>query len=150
MDFFILDTHWERQHRMFPLTYQRFHRRYSELLLYWRGTNVSPEKLFFARYLQAVGRAFGRDVGRREFGIRKLLLMKERFPVHSHSNSQGLWIRNHFWPKIGLLTHHDPIAKQKTFQKFPHILGKHAEKFRTAKNLAYFNRDVQIRGENPA
>ncbi len=149
LDFFIVDMAWDRRNRIFPLSYKQFYDRFADLLLYVKGSNVSAEKLFFARYVRACGKEYGRDVGKRIYGLSKLLVFKERRPVHSHINKQGFWIRKHFWPKIGLLTYHDPAAKQKAFQTFPKFAGTHAEKFRIIKSLSYFNRHVQNRGENP-
>lgn len=149
LDFFIVDAHWERRYQMFPLAYKQFYDQYADFILYLGGSNVSAEKLFFARYLRACGKEYGRNVGKHTYGLSKLLVIRERRPVHSHINKRRFWIRKHFWPKIGLLTHHDPIVKQKAFQKFPKVFGKHAEKFRTAKNVDYFNIHVPNRGENP-
>lgn len=149
LDFFILDMLWDKRNHIFPLAYKQFYDQYADFILYVKGSNVSAEKLFFARYLRSCGKEFGREVGKRTYGLSKLLVFKERSPVHSHINKHGFWIRKHFWPKIGLLTHHDPGAKQKAFRTFPKFAGKHAEKFRTAKNVDYFNIHVPNRGENP-
>lgn len=139
VDFFIVDLKWASKYKMFPIDYSDFYRKYEELLLYQKGGNVMLEKLLYARYLKAVSRKenFG-GVARKE-AIKKLLDLKDREPVHSHINEEGYWIRSMYWPKMGLLSHHDPAPKKKILRKNNIRSGKSIKRLMKSDNLSYFN-----------
>ncbi|MDP3964164.1 MAG: hypothetical protein Q8Q20_00690, partial [bacterium] len=72
-DFFIADFDWVRKYALFPLRYAEFEKRHGELLVYIKGSNVSLEKLFFARFQQACFRELPVNNKRRLFAEARLL-----------------------------------------------------------------------------
>lgn len=138
-DFFIVDTAWAKRWKFFPLAYQAFARQYDPLLLYLRGSNVSLEKLAFARYLAASFRQHGNYVARRWLAESAIRRLTEREPVHRHRDRRGFWIRKFSWPAIGLWTHHDPKPKQKILTTVTGLHGPNIDRFRRAKDFGYYN-----------
>lgn len=143
VDFFIIDIYWAVKNKMFPIAYRQFQQQFGELLLYWRGSNVSLEKLYVARFLRAHFREHGSYNVRRRLALSRILMLKEREPVHSHIDKEGEWFRRFDWPTMGLLTHHDAKKKQTALRRIPAFAGVHAARFRGAKQLDYFTRTVQ-------
>lgn len=139
MDFFIVDLNWARKSKMFPIDFKEFHDRYEDLFLYQKGGNVMLEKLFLARYLKAMNRAEGGAGSFRKKAFMKTLRIKEREPVHVKIDEKGNWIRTMYWPKMGLLTHHDPSPKKKILKKVNITNGKEIKRLLTAKDLSYYN-----------
>jgi hypothetical protein len=62
--------------------------------------------------------------------------MKEREPVHFENTKK--YERKMYYPKIHLLTHHDPKEKQKILKKYK-IKGVSIQKLMTSKKLDYYN-----------
>lgn len=111
-DLFIIDCRWARRYRLFPIGYDNFYKKYADLLLYKSGSNVSVEKLLLARYIKAVCRQHKTNVGLRQKALSQLYILKDRQPVHSGIDRNGYWLRKMYWPKMGLLTHHDLAIKR--------------------------------------
>lgn len=137
-DFFVVDAKWSRKNKMFPLNYRAFFKKYADLFLY-QGRNVMLERLALARYYQAISQQDNFGGIARKTALEKLLLMTERHPVHSQVDKQGMWIRNMYWPKIGLLTHHNPAQKKAILKHLRFKLGPQAAKLLSAKDLSYYN-----------
>ena len=139
VDFFIIDLKWATKYRMFPIDYVNFYKKYGELLLYKRGGNVMLEKLLYARYLKAVSRE--EDFGgiATKVAKEKLLRLEDREPIHSHVDEKGSWIRNMYWPVIGLLSHHDPAPKREILRENNIVAGKNIEKLLKSEDLSYYN-----------
>lgn len=140
VDFYVLDYQWSKKQKMFPIRYADFYRKYGELIVYQFGGNVMLEKLTLARFMQAIVREFPDNNGMRSRTLEKMRVLSEREPVHSHI-AEGNWIRTHYWPKMGLLTHHDLLPKQQIIKKFKGLprQAKHLNKLVQANELSYFN-----------
>ena len=108
-----------------------------------KGSNVSLEKLIVARYMEAIFRQHNNNVALRLLGESKILNLKDRSPVHSHVDKNGFWIRKKYWPKMGLLTHHEPLLKQKILKQMKINKGKHIHKLISSNNLNYYLKYVK-------
>src|SRR3989338_7523637 len=73
VDFFIVDLKWAKKYKMFPINYERFQKKYKDLFAYQKAGNVMLEKLFFARYLEAVSRAERFDGIARKRAMKQML-----------------------------------------------------------------------------
>jgi len=133
-DFFVMDWQWVKNSKMFPLKYEEFHKKYGDLFLYQSGGRVMLEKLAFAKFIKANGTQYN-GMYSRDFALSKTLLLKERMPVHLNAE----WLRKHYWPRMGLLTHHEAEPKRKILKKMNINVGKYLEKLVTSDNLDYFN-----------
>ncbi len=142
VDFFVLDLKWATKYKMFPINYGDFFKKYEELFLYQKGGNVMLEKLLYAKYLKAVSNEENYGGVARKTAIQKLLNLKDRIPVHSHIDENGYWIRNMYWSKMGLLTHHEPEPKKAILKKKKITNGKNVELLLKSKNLSYYNNGV--------
>jgi len=142
VDFFIIDLKWATKYKMFPINYFDFHRKYGELISYQRGGNVMLEKLAYARYLKALNMEENFGGVARKQAIRKLLDLKDRVPIHTHIDKQGFWERTMYWPKIGLLSHHDPVPKKEILKKNNIKDGGNIKKLLKSKNFLYFNSGI--------
>lgn len=140
VDFFIFDLQWARKQKMFPIRYADFYRKYGEFVIYQFGGNVMLEKLLLARFMQAIVKEFPDNNRMRLKTLEKMRTLSEREPVHSHI-VDGNWIRTHYWPKIGLLTHHEPLPKQQIIKKLNGLpkQAKYLNKLVRAKDLNHFN-----------
>jgi len=144
IDFFIINLAWAKKYKMFPINYGSFYKKYSDLLLYQWGGNVLLEKLILARYLKASHNQNKKDVVLKYWAFSKMFILKDREPVHSHINKDGFWIRKMYWPKMGLLTHHDPEQKKILLQKLNINQGKYIKKLISSNNLNYYNKGIKI------
>lgn len=142
VDFFIIDAKWAKKYKMFPIRFGNFQKKYRDLFAYLKAGNVMLEKLFFARYLEAVSRAEKIGGVARKIAIEKMLTIKDREPVHSHIDDEGSWIRNMYWPKMGLMTHHDPAAKKKVLKGNKISKGENIRKLLESKDLSFYNSGV--------
>jgi len=142
VDFFIVDLKWATKYKMFPIDYGDFFKKYEELFLYQKGGNVMLEKLLYARYLKAISLKENSGGVARKTAIKKLLDLKDREPVHSHIDNQGYWVRNMYWPKMGLLTHHEPEPKRNILKKKKISIGKNIKKLLESNDLSYYNNGV--------
>lgn len=142
VDFFIVDLKWATKYKMFPIKYGGFLKKYEELFLYQKGGNVMLEKLLYARYLKAISNEENSGGVARKTAIQKLLDLKDRIPVHSHIDENGCWMRNMYWSKIGLLTHHEPEQKKKILKKEKVTNGKNIEILLKSKDLSYYNNGI--------
>jgi len=142
VDFFIVDLKWATKYKMFPINYLDFYKKYEELFLYQKGGNVMLEKLLYVRYLKAVNMEENSVDVARKTAIKKLLDLKDRVPVHSHIDEKGNWIRNMYWPEMGLLTHHEPEPKRDILKKEKISNGKNIEMLLKNEDLSYFNNGV--------
>jgi len=139
VDFFIIDLKWATKYKMFPINYADFYKKYEELFLYQKGGNVMLEKLLYARYIKAISSEENSGGVARKMAIKKLLNLKDREPVHSHIDKEGYWIRNMYWVKMGLLSHHDPASKKKILKKNNVVVGKNIKKLLQSQDLSYYN-----------
>jgi hypothetical protein len=142
LDFFIIDLAWAKKYKMFPIGYKDFFDKYSDLILYQKGGNVALEKLLLARYIKAVSREEKSGGVARKNALDKIFIIKDREPVHSFINKEGFWIRKMYWPKMGLLTHHDPLSKKKILKQKKIGTGTNIKKLISSKDMSYFNGGV--------
>lgn len=141
VDLFIIDLKWATKYKMFPINYAAFYKKYEDLMLYLKTGNISLEKLLLAKYFKAISRSenYGGVAMKKSF--EKFLVMKDREPVHSHKDASG-WARTMFWPKMGLLTHHEPNPKRIILKKMKIDRGKNINKLLDSKDLSYFNNGI--------
>ncbi len=145
-DFQIIDLHWARRYGFFPLRYQAFWSRFHELISYLHpGANVFVERLTLARFHDACFRQHSDNVRRKNLAEGQMLLMKERIPVHRGIDSDGYWIRKFSWPRIGLITHHQPGRKRQLLAKVRNLSGTASRTLLTSKRLDYYNRSGTLR-----
>ncbi len=141
-DFFVVDLEWTKRNKFFPINYQKFYDKYIDLIRYQGKANVSYEDLLKANFIKAATNDFlGKsDVKLRQYILDKILLIKERMPVHYKIDQKGFWLRQHEWPEIGLYTDHEPTGKQKILQKMKlDNIGPNTKKLIETKDLKYFN-----------
>lgn len=139
VDFFVVDLKWATKYKIFPVNYGKFQKKYMDLFAYQKAGNVMLEKLFLARYLEAISRSEKIYGIARKIAMEKMLMLKEREPVHSHIDEKGNWIRNMYWPEIGLLTHHEAEPKKKILHELNVSKGESIEKLLCSEDLSYFN-----------
>jgi len=123
---------------MFPIDYKTFDKKYRDLFLYHGAAAVMLEKLLLARYIEAVSRTEKNKAVLRKKAFNEILRLRDREPVHTHIDKEGHWKRTLYWPRMGLLTHHDPKPK-KAFLSKKHISGDAISKLCTSSDLSYFN-----------
>jgi len=136
MDFAIFSRPWIRRYRMFPLRYVEFANKYRDLYFYQKGHMVSVEKLAFGRYLEAFQRSAPQpDVALRRRAVKQIVRLVEREPVHRNSR----WDRTMYWPRLGLLSHHQPQQKQRLLKSSRLSLGPTATRLIQSKSLNWYN-----------
>lgn len=161
-DLFVIDTRWAKDCVLFPLNYDDFYKKYFEVLIFEKKI-VFLERVFSLRFFQASQKHFGYMVSDYELAKKKdelLHRITEREPVHNYYpdliyrkdaplkvkikkafNIDSPGYRNMYWPKIGLLTHHDPIQKQKDLINHSYPNMKYTNKFVKSNNLDYYNKN---------
>lgn len=134
LDFNIVDLRWAKRARLFPLKYKEFVDRYAELFTY-RDEGIFLERVFAMRFRQAIERSVKIPSENLAAKITREYIyhMIEREPVHSG------WTRKMYWPKMGLITHHDPEPKRKILRQWKLKLGDYGNKLLGAKSLNYYN-----------
>jgi hypothetical protein len=137
VDFSVVDLPWVRERQMFPIDYAGFMERYDDLFLYDGGRNVKLEKLVLARFLRAVRDEPTGDRALRRAGLAALCRLVEREPVHTDRG--GLWRRTHYWPRLGLTSHHDPEEKRAILRKRGIHGGAAVQKLLASQDLSYYN-----------
>lgn len=142
VDFFIVNIKWAKKYKMFPINYGEFHKKYKDLFLYQSGGNVMLEKLMLSRFIEAVGSEQKFNGSARKKAFEKMLIMKDREPVHSKIRKDGTWVRKMYWSKIGLLTHHEPSSKKKILKKANIKDGVNINRLLKSSDLSYFNNGV--------
>jgi hypothetical protein len=135
-DYFIFDWQWAKKYKTFPIDYVDFYKKFGDLFLYLKGANVMVEKLVFARFLKATFREFNNNNKLGLLASNKILRLTDREPVHFNEK----WDRNFYWPKMGLLTHHEPAPKKKILKTLNISGGKYLNKLLNSGNLNYYNK----------
>lgn len=139
-DFFIFNLGWTIKNKMFPLNYSNFRKRYVDFLYYLGQKNIMLEKLAFSRFMTALFNSCHNNNAMLFKINSKINIIKEREPVHLKINKDGFWERRHYWPKIGLITHHEPEVKRKILKRYKDINGQAISKLLQSKNLSYYNK----------
>jgi len=145
LDFCIFDFWWVVRAELFPLHYKEFLDKYKELFLYQDETPYL-EVVFITRFLQAIERSIKipSDNLLRPVAADHIYRLSDREPVHEVGSERRFFKRNYwerymYWPKMELITHHDPIEKQKVLRKWNLGLGEYGKKFLAASDLTYYN-----------
>lgn len=133
-DFFILDMEWNRESGLFPLDYDAFVERFSDLFaLLWSVPTVEGAVQYkFQKYFNDTFEDNERWRNR-EAALRRIV---EREPVHGPPDGQ----RTDNWPDIGLYTSPTPEAKRQALRRLRYDFGPHSRRLMTSKDLAYYNR----------
>lgn len=139
VDYFIVDLAWASKYKMFPLNYEDFSNKYSDFF-YGQGEPVMLEKVILSRFFRANHRQTKNDAEFGAIGFSKIYIMKDREPVHTGKNEEGLLIRKMYWPKMGLITFHDPKSKREILRRLKITSGKNIKRLLTSNNLKYYNR----------
>jgi hypothetical protein len=143
LDFFIVQKKFSITQKLFPIRYQEFAEKYEELLSY-QGSNVFPERVFALRFKQAIVRAITIPSENliTDVATAHIRRMTEREPVHHDKKvlfHKPKNVRRMYWPKVGLITHHDPKEKQEALKQYNLALGEHGTRFLETTDLSYFN-----------
>ena len=147
LDFSIFDLKWVIQSGLFPIQYKEFKEKYEELFFY-NDQTVYLENVLIVRFRQAIARSIEvvSDNILKPIAESYIYRMVDREPVHRiRKNIFSLtrsWKRYMYVKKIGLITHHDPIPKQKVLKKWNLKLGEYGNKFLYAEDLSYYNRGL--------
>jgi len=148
LDFNIFDLKWATQSNFFPLKFKEFKDKYEELFFY-NDQTVYLENVFMVRFKQAINRSIKipSDNILKPVAESHIYRMVDREPVHTNSEENlilksGGWKRFMYVPKIGLITHHDPVEKQQILKRWNVTLGEYGNKFLSTKDITYFNRGL--------
>lgn len=146
LDFNIVNIKWANKNKLFPIHYDDFLNKYSELFLY-NNLIIYLERVFALRFKQAVMRsaAISSENILNDVACRYVNQIKEREPVNSKHKllfkKQYVIKRRMYWKDMGLLTHHEALPKQKALRKWGLNLGKYGQYFLAARNLDYYNNE---------
>ncbi len=143
VDLFILDLQWVIKYEMFPIDYKGFIEKYWDLVLYNTFYNVMLEKLLLSKFVKAVYREESDNAALKFLAKSKIYKLADREPVHIGRDENGFLIRKMDWPKMGLLTHHDPEQKKIALASVENIKGDNITKLLTSNNLDYYNIGVR-------
>jgi hypothetical protein len=147
IDFCIVNLKWAMKYEWFPIRYQKFVEKYSEIFNY-RDEIVFLERVFALRFRQAILKSVKIPSENlwKKVAESYIYRMKDREPVHNEQKLFGVRIskyRKMYWKAIGLLTHHEPAPKRTILRKMNIISGKYTQKLIEAKDLSYYNSGVQ-------
>lgn len=159
-DFFIVNRKWARDYKLFPFRYDEFYKKYFEVLMYEKKV-IYLERLFSLRFYESAQRYFGKNVSDHVLKDKKdelLYRIEEREPVHNYYSDlvyrkeapmfvrlkklfsiKSPGYRNMYWPLIELLTHHDPVVKQKHLRNHKYPNMEYTKRFVESEDLDYFN-----------
>jgi len=144
IDFCVFDFKWMTEAGMFPIRFSEFVSKYNEIFEY-QDVLIFLERVIMLRFKQAIIKSvhIPSDNMVKKIAYEYIHRMEEREPVHMKRKASvhGGYTeeRNMYWPKIGIITHHDPAQKRKIFEKLKIPLGLHGERFLKSKSLDYFN-----------
>jgi len=96
------------------------------------------EKLMLSRFIQSLFKESKINVGLKQYTYQKFLNLADRNPVHTHIDQDGYWIRKMYWPKMGLLTHHEALPKKQILKKANITQGESLKKLLRSKSFNYF------------
>ena len=144
LDFNIIDLKWATKYNLFPIRYKEFVDKYSEIFFY-SDQMIYPERVLALRFKQSILKSV--DVPSEQM-LSKVATsyvhrMTEREPVHDEKTLFGIKKgRKMYWKNIGLITHHEPVSKQKVLKQWKIKLGKYGNNFLESKDLSNFNNGV--------
>lgn len=142
LDFLIIDLKWASRGKLFPLYFKEFREKYEELFFY-HNQFLYLELVFMVRYKQSIQRTmeFYSENILSQLAEKHIYRMTEREPIHIPKTSMTLkreYLRETYWPKLGLLCHHIPDQKQRALKEWKLTLGKYGKTFLTAEDLSFY------------
>lgn len=148
LDFVIFDSQWVQKSNLFPIGFSDFKEKFQELFFY-NDQTVYPEIVFMTRFIEAISRTvkIPSDNLLKPIAEAHICRMKDREPVHNDMRAKWFFpknqsVRKMYYKKIGLITHHDPVPKQKALSEWKMKLGQFGEAFLKSKDLGYYNRGL--------
>ncbi|HLD17535.1 MAG TPA: hypothetical protein VJB99_00485 [Patescibacteria group bacterium] len=132
-DFFLLDLEWNRKAKVFPLDYDAFVKKFSDVFaLQFVQPTVEGAVLYkFQKYF--LDHFEDNDVWQeRNKAFRRII---EREPVHGPKGD-----RQENWPEIGLYTSPAPEEKRKALKKLKLDLGPQMHRLLTERDVSYYNK----------
>jgi len=142
-DFFIVDLKWAVKNKMFPLRYGEYLDSYSEVF-HLLSMTIYLEQVVLLRFRQALVRDIGplqSETLVDEILIQFIYLLEEREPITVY---HPIYERRMYCPILGLIGHHDPVAKQKVLKTYPIIEGEQVRKFLFSTDLSYYNNNFIV------
>lgn len=148
LDFSIFDLKWSIGSNFFPIKYKEFKNKFEELFFY-NDQTIYLENVFMIRFKQAIARSIKivSDNVLKPVAESHIYRITDREPIHKVGQENvifktNVWKRTMYISKMGLITHHDPIPKQKVLREWKLTLGHHGDIFLNAKDLSYYNRGL--------
>ncbi len=146
LDFNIINLKWATTFGVFPIGYKEFVKKYSDLFLF-QDKIIYLERVFALRFKQAVLKSVSLPS---ENLINKLAYehvyhLREREPIHIPVKKFFKKIkteRTMYNKEMGLITHHDPLPKQRVLKTWNLTLGTYGNQFLTSKDLTAFNKGL--------
>lgn len=151
LDLCIFNLKWATESKLFPLRFDEFKDKYEDLFFYQNKT-VYPEIVFMVRFKQAISRSvkIPSDNILKKISDSYIYRIVEREPIHKsfYSMDRPFHIKKNsprtmYWPKIGLITHHEPSPKQKALASWKLNTGDFTKIFLNSKDLSYYNRGLE-------
>lgn len=132
-DFFIIDLEWNRKSKLFPLNYDSFLKKYSDLFALQYSIPILEVAVQYKYAKYFIDNYKDNAIGyERNARFRRII---EREPVHSEQGN-----RLQVWSKIGLYTDPNPKDKQIALKKIKRSFGPNADKLKNNKTLGYYNK----------
>ncbi len=144
IDFAIFDLKWSTKFNLFPIRYTEFKEKYSEVFDY-KNEIIYPERVLAVRFKQAIikSTSMPSDNLVTKVATEHIYRMTEREPVHDEKGWFGIKKgRKMYFPKIGLLTHHEAKPKKDILKNLKLTIGDNAKKLITSSDLSYYNNGV--------
>lgn len=143
LDFFVADMRFVRQSSFFPIRYQDFVERFSELLMY-QDALPYLERVVAMRFKQSILKVseLPSENLLKSVARAHIYEMQEREPIHyrqRHLFKKPVGKRTMHWPAIGLITHHDAEEKRRVLRTYKLSGGAEMQRFLRANDLSYFN-----------
>lgn len=130
-DFFIVDIEWAKKHKIFPLDYKGFKKKFTDIFLLMWAMPVLEVCLQY-RFSRFVMDAYkDNEVLINRHRLWRRIIEREPVMVGNERISD--------WPGMGLYTNPDPTTKRKALIESKAVLGENAEKLVKAVDLSYYN-----------
>jgi hypothetical protein len=142
LDFLIINLDWATKGKLFPLRYSDFKGKYEELFLY-HNQFLYLELVFMVRYKQAIQKTmeYYSENNLIPLAEKHIYRIREREPIHilkTRMSLKRVYLRETYWPKLGMLCHHIPDQKQKALKEWNLGLGEYGKQFLKSNDLSYY------------
>ncbi len=142
LDFAVVDIAWATKYQLFPIRFLDFVKDFGDAI-YYQGEEVYLERVFALRFRQAIFHSENvpSENMTRDVALAHLYRMVEREPVHDVKKWWGKTVkgRRMYWPKLGLITHHEPAPKRDILRVGKALAGKYAQRLMAASDMGYYN-----------